>query len=185
MNIHLHGNQTDTQGQAIAAPVVKDPVCGMTVRPETAAGNSEFGGKTWHFCSPSCKKKFDASPETFAKSATQAPSPNHMEKPSLAGMQSSNAHSPSMAKPDSRIYTCPMHPEVRQNGPGSCPKCGMALEPLTADLQAAEENPELKDMLRRFWVSLGLSLPLVAIAMGHLIAGTSLRNPSNGRPALD
>lgn len=210
MNIQHHGNQTEVQGQDGVAPVVKDPICGMTIRLENAAGKSDFGGKTWHFCSLSCKKKFDASPETFAKPAVSTRPPNPTEKPNPTSSQSPKVHNHSMVKSDARIYTCPMHPDVRQNGPGSCPKCGMALEPVspvpisqkpewtcpmhpeivrdqpgscpicgmaleprTISLKE-EENHELKDMLRRFWVSLGLTLPLVAIAMGHLIPGRPL-----------
>jgi P-type Cu+ transporter len=180
MKMHQHGNQTDTQaatqGKDGAGPVVKDPVCGMTVLPDKAAGTSEFADKTWYFCSLNCKKKFDASPESFAKPATQAHPSHPAEKPASPGPNSKqppSVHNHSMMKPDARIYTCPMHPEIVRDQPGSCPICGMALEPRTVSLKE-EENHELKDMLRRFWISLALTLPLVAIAMGHLIPGRPL-----------
>ncbi len=168
MNANIHGSHTDAPGQHCTPPSVKDPICGMTINPKNAAGKTEFGGETWYFCGLSCKKKFDAEPETFAKPAAAPRPPHPTVNPASNSMQSANVHNHSMDKADSRIYTCPMHPEVRQNGPGSCPLCGMALEPLTISLKE-EENHELKDMLRRFWVSLGLSIPLVIIAMGHLI----------------
>ena len=88
-----------------------DPVCGMTVNPETAAGSYEYNGKTYYFCSTHCLHKFQADPEKFLNKPTE----------------------PKAASPRSvaQSYTCPMHPEVRQDKPGSCPKCGMALEPVT------------------------------------------------------
>jgi Cu+-exporting ATPase len=125
---------------------VKDPVCGMDVVPgQSRGGSMEHGGTTYWFCSTSCRDKFTADPARYVT----APGP--------------------AATPDDRIYTCPMHPEVRQRGPGSCPKCGMALEPETA---AADEGPnaELVDMTRRLWVSVALTIPLVALAMGEMLA---------------
>jgi Cu+-exporting ATPase len=107
-----------------------DPICGMTVDPDKAAGSSVRDGQTFYFCSLGCKRKFDAG------------MPPPIEKPGAE-------------------YTCPMHPEVRQIGPGSCPKCGMALEPSVVTLED-EANPELADMSRRFWVSLFFTVPLLA-----------------------
>jgi P-type Cu+ transporter len=127
-----------------------DPVCGMDVTPGAAAGGSaEHGGTTYWFCNPSCRERFIADPARF------------LGPPAPAG-----AHT---AGKDTRVYTCPMHPEVRQVGPGSCPKCGMALEPLEV---TADEGPnhELVDMTRRFWVSLVLTLPVLALAMGEMLA---------------
>jgi Cu+-exporting ATPase len=119
----------------------------MEVEPATAGGGSaEHGGVTYWFCNPSCRERFVADPERFLSGASRAPAPEG----------------------DDRIYTCPMHPEVRQRGPGFCPKCGMALEPETI---TAEEgpNPELADMTRRFWVSAALTVPLLAVAMGDMV----------------
>ena len=130
---------------------VIDPVCGMDVTPGDAAGGSaEHAGTTYWFCNPSCRERFIADPARYLKPLTA---------------------SPSLSSNDPRIYTCPMHPEVRQVGPGSCPKCGMALEPLEV---TADEGPnhELVDMTRRFWVSLALTVPVLALAMGEMLAPT-------------
>jgi Cu+-exporting ATPase len=125
-----------------------DPVCKMKVLPETAAARYEYAGKTYYFCATRCMERFRANPGQFLQAAP-APAPAD----------------------DSAIYTCPMHPEVRQTGPGSCPKCGMALEPeeITADV---DTNPELIDMTRRFRTSVGLTLPVFLIAMSESIPGT-------------
>ncbi len=126
---------------------VVDPVCAMTVDPATSKHQFEHHGQTYHFCSATCRTKFAASPEQYLdKTQPQQP---HV--------------------PEGTIYTCPMHPEIRQIGPGSCPICGMALEPELVTLDAAP-NPELADMSRRFWVGLGLALPVIVLEMGgHLI----------------
>ncbi len=130
---------------------VVDPVCGMDVSPDDAAGGSaEHAGTTYWFCNPSCRERFIADPARFLARPASPPIV------------------PGSGK-DTRIHTCPMDPEVRQVGPGSCPRCGMALEPLevTAD---EGPNPELVDMTRRFWVSLALTVPVLALAMGEMLA---------------
>src|SRR2546423_11875499 len=99
-----------------------DPVCKMKVMPETAAGKYEYRGKTYYFCAKRCQERFQANPSSFLDDATAK----------------SEIQNPKSEIP----YTCPMHPEVRQKGPGSCPKCGMALEPERASL-GDDENPEL------------------------------------------
>src|SRR5687767_11891562 len=116
-----------------------DPVCGMTVAPDSPLRH-DYQGQTYLFCARSCLERFRAEPQKFL--AAPAAAPMHAETDRQA------------------IFTCPMHPEVRQQGPGTCPLCGMALEPLEA---AADEqpNPELADMQGRFWVALALTLPLV------------------------
>jgi len=127
---------------------VKDPVCGMNVEPRHAGGGSaEHQGTTYWFCNPVCREKFVADPARYLE-----------PPPGVGGAEGT------------RIYTCPMHPEVRQVGPGSCPKCGMALEPL--EVTAADEGPsgELVDMTRRFWVSLALTAPVLAVAMSEMVA---------------
>jgi Cu+-exporting ATPase len=121
-----------------------DPVCGMSVDPARAAGSSRIGGRTFYFCSASCKQKFDAN--------QPAPKPK--------------------AAPADASYTCPMHPEIVRDGPGSCPICGMALEPRTITLDDA--NPELEDMSRRFRISVALTVPLVAFAMLRHLPGFDL-----------
>jgi Cu+-exporting ATPase len=135
---------------APAAGGVVDPVCGMTVDPETGQHRADYRGNTYHFCSASCRTKFESAPQQYldrSKGAQQA------------------------AVPEGAIYTCPMHPLIRQVGPGSCPICGMALEPAVATLDAPA-NAELADMTRRFWVGLALALPAVVLEMGgHLVGG--------------
>ena len=134
---------------------VVDPVCGMTVDPATSKNRFDYRGETYHFCSAGCRTKFAADPETWLdKSKPKAPAP------------------------EGAIYTCPMHPEIRQVGPGSCPICGMALEPEVASLDAPP-NPELADMTRRFWIGLVLSIPAVVLEMGgHLVGGHGWVDPT-------
>ncbi len=138
--------------QADATPAVagaKDPVCGMTVDPQKAKHTHTHEGKAYYFCAARCREKFIAEPAKYLKPDVKA-----VEDPAPAGA----------------IYTCPMHPEIRQEGPGACPICGMALEPeiVTAEAQA---NPELADMTRRFWIALGLALPVFALEMGGHMTG--------------
>nr|WP_283812828.1 heavy metal translocating P-type ATPase [Bradyrhizobium tropiciagri] len=122
-----------------------DPVCGMKVNPATAKHRFTYKGEEYLFCSGRCRERFEAEPEKFLK-------PREPEPPAPAGT----------------IYTCPMHPEVRQVGPGSCPICGMALEPEQVSLDDGPD-PELIDMTRRFWIALALTLPVFVLEMGsHL-----------------
>ena len=153
-----------------------DPICGMTVDPAKAAGQHQHAGKNYYFCSRGCLAKFSAAPETFLNKTPQL---QHMPPPmtQLVGITKSLPKSVSPQTPASTQieYTCPMHPEVRQFGPGVCPKCGMALEPLTFALEE-EENPELTDMTRRFWLSLVLTLPVFLLAMAEMIPGQPVQN---------
>jgi len=126
-----------------------DPVCGMTVDPHTAQHRHQHRGRTYYFCSAGCRTKFAAEPEKYLDKEQRAAEP----------------------VPEGTIYTCPMHPEIRQVGPGSCPICGMALEPELASADSGP-NPELADMNRRFWIGLVLTLPVFALEMGaHLVGG--------------
>ncbi|WP_336962924.1 heavy metal translocating P-type ATPase [Sphingobium aquiterrae] len=135
-------------GPVPGAPVVTDPVCGMTVDPAMTEHHAVHAGHDYHFCSAGCRAKFIADPARYLTPAQAASVP--------AG----GAHV---------IYTCPMHPDIRQPGPGSCPICGMALEPETVSAQSGP-NPELADMTRRFWVALALALPVFVLEMGgHLL----------------
>ena len=123
----------------------RDPVCGMTVDPQRTAHRQTVEGQTYYFCSAGCRTKFAADPDKYLKPA------------------------PPPAAPEGALYTCPMHPDVRQVGPGSCPICGMALEPVLATGEAGP-NPELADMTRRFWMGLSLSIPVVMLEMsGHVL----------------
>ena len=127
---------------------VRDPVCGMAVDPATNQHRFEYLGETYYFCSAGCRTKFAADSQAYL-----------------------NKGKPKADVPEGTIYTCPMHPQIRQVGPGSCPICGMALEPEVVSLDTAP-NPELADMTRRFWVGLVLSLPPIVLEMGgHLVGG--------------
>ncbi len=140
-------------GESFAPPVLKDPVCGMTV---TAASehSHEHEGHPFYFCSAGCKAKFIADPKKYLVAPTVA-------APEIA------APATSEVAPVGTIYTCPMHPEVRQDHPGACPKCGMALEPELPSLDD-DENPELTDFRRRFWWTLPLTIIVATLAMvGH------------------
>lgn len=128
--------------------VVKDPVCGMTVDPHKTAHHAEYDGATYYFCSAGCRTKFIADPEKYLTNNALKPKP----------------------APEGTIYTCPMHPEVRQDHPGSCPICGMALEPLIL-LRDSAPNHELADMTRRFWTGVALALPVVVLGMGGELSG--------------
>jgi Cu+-exporting ATPase len=154
---HDHATGHDHHDHHTHSPAtVRDPVCGMTVDPATSKRRFDYRGETYHFCSAGCRTKFAADPVSY------------LEKDSK----------PKAAVPEGAIYTCPMHPEIRQIGPGSCPICGMALEPEVASLDDAP-NPELADMTRRFWIGLVLALPAVILEMGgHLIGGHGWVDPT-------
>jgi P-type Cu+ transporter len=129
-----------------APPDVIDPVCGMTIAPADAVGRVEHGGKTYYFCSDTCLKAFQADPGKFLAT------PRGAAPTASASTQ----------------WTCPMHPEIVRDQPGSCPICGMALEPRTVSLDEGP-NPELADLSRRFWISTALTVPLLVGAMGGFI----------------
>ena len=133
-----------------AATTVRDPVCGMDVDPATSKHSLKYREETYHFCSAGCRSKFEAAPEHY--------------------LGNKNEKRPAEV-PAGTIYTCPMHPQIRQAGPGSCPICGMALEPEVASLDAPP-NPELADMTRRFWIGLALSIPPVVLEMGGHLVGS-------------
>src|SRR5262245_60361895 len=142
-------------GNEPAATLPRDPVCGMSVDPARAAGSWEYKGQRYYFCNPSCLTRFQADPEHYLHHGPMgmAPAPAPPSKPAAG---------------EKVEYFCPMDPEVISDKPGSCPKCGMALEPRTI---AADEgpNPELVDMSRRFWVGLALTLPLMVVSMGQMV----------------
>jgi len=142
-----------------SASSVVDPVCGMKVDPDNAAGSFAYQGKTYYFCSKHCLHRFSENPETFLNPAPQP----------LIGI----SRQPKPVARDQK-YTCPMHPEIVRDGPGSCPICGMALEPMTVSLDQ-EENPELIDMTRRFWIAVVLTIPVFALGMSDLIPGQPLQ----------
>jgi Cu+-exporting ATPase len=136
---------------------VLDPVCGMTISPADAVGTSDYKGQTYHFCSESCLKQFRADPASFVEPARRA------------------SVEPPAAPERAAEYTCPMHPEIRQIGPGACPICGMALEPVTVTLDEGP-NEELADMERRFTWSLVLTAPILALMIDEFIPGQPLHH---------
>ena len=137
-----------------ASAVVVDPVCGMTVDPERTPFRWQHEGRPYFFCSVSCRQRFQESPEAF--------------------QERSGPPSSAPAALPGTTYTCPMHPQIVRPGPGTCPICGMALEPRVVTA-AEERNPELVDMSRRFWASLALTIPILGIAMGEMLPIGSLR----------
>jgi Cu+-exporting ATPase len=152
--------------------LVGDPVCGMTVDPSRAP-SADHGGATYYFCSPGCRDKFIADPEKYLRSELHAQggrAAGHHAQRTLARHEHSasvNGQGPHEA-PAGTIWTCPMHPEIRRSGPGSCPICGMALEPLTPTAEEGE-NAELADMKRRFWVCVVLTVPLLLTMLGEFV----------------
>ena len=160
---------------------VKDPVCGMSVSPDSAH-HAEYQGRTWHFCSRHCRSRFEERPEHYIGDtpAREAPAngagtaytcPMHpdVRRPEpddcpACGM----ALEPETPQPSRVEYTCPMHPEVVQDAPGACPKCGMALEPRTVTADTGPST-ELIAMTRRFRVGVALSVPLLILAMGGIV----------------
>ena len=139
-----------------ASTKAKDPVCGMTVDPATTPHRHVHGGESYFFCSAGCRTKFTADPGKYLN-------PSGCE--------------PAAPMPAGTTFTCPMHPEVRQQGPGSCPICGMALEPEMPTANAGP-NPELADMTRRFWIGLVLTVPVVALEMGGHLFGWHPLSPA-------
>jgi Cu+-exporting ATPase len=196
---------------ANSATAVKDPVCGMNVNPATAKHHLEHAGKSVYFCCAPCAEKFKANPEKYlteaarpvssslvalhipvSRPAATAPVANPGSAtqttyvcPMCPEVQASKPGScpscgmalePTIPLAATRTeYTCPMHPEIVRPGPGSCPICGMALEPRTVTA-TEEENPELRDMTRRFWISLSLTVPLLAIAMVDMLPGMPIEH---------
>src|SRR6185503_11205389 len=150
-----------------------DPVCGMTVDPDTTPYRLEHAGRTYLFCGRSCVERFRADPEGFLAGKHprgMAPGPAPAPIALQVGRSTGGRGPAPPPAADARTYTCPMHPEVRRQGPGSCPKCGMALEPL--EVSAGEEerpDPELGEMSRRLRVSAILTAPLLVLAMGHML----------------
>jgi Cu+-exporting ATPase len=139
-----------------------DPVCGMMVDPSKAAVSAEHHGVTVYFCSESCAAKFRAAPEKYVKAKPDAAPPHLAAKIGPQGE-----------------YTCPMHPEVKQTGPGSCPKCGMALEP--REVIAEDSNPELADMTRRLWISVALAVPMLALMVSAFLPSMPMQHLFSAR----
>ena len=143
----------------------RDPVCGMTVDPARAAATTEHAGTTYYFCSAGCAAKFRAEPEKYLAAPQATLPPGRADLVKFDEFKLAPA-----AAANSAEYTCPMHPEIVRSKPGSCPICGMALEPRTAAAEE-EENPELVSMTRRFWTSVALAIPVLALGMSDMIPG--------------
>ncbi|MEY2150365.1 heavy metal translocating P-type ATPase [Rhodanobacter sp. 115] len=150
-----HGNHAANSGASAKRPgaTSTDLVCGMSVDPDSAQHRAEHDGRTWYFCSARCREKFVADPSAWT-----------------------GERKPSPEAPAGTLYTCPMHPEVEQVGPGDCPKCGMALEPMLPDADA-DNGGELAAMTRRFWTLLALTAPVFVLAMGPHLFGWHLPPP--------
>ncbi|MEC5292570.1 heavy metal translocating P-type ATPase [Aurantimonas sp. C2-6-R+9] len=165
MNKHEPQDHSHHQhGHASVSPddrTVKDPVCGMTVALDQGKPSREYSGETYYFCSQKCHDKFAADPESFLSG-----------KPDRKEM------------PEGTIYTCPMHPEIEQVGPGDCPICGMALEPKGVPIGEEGPNPELVDFSRRFWVGAALTVPLLILMMTPYLGITFFRELFGERMSL-
>ncbi|MEW6634581.1 MAG: heavy metal translocating P-type ATPase [Pseudomonadota bacterium] len=202
---HSHGASCcSAKGAAPAAEaVIRDPVCGMTVDPKAGKPTAEHGGRTFHFCSERCRAKFAAEPESYLTAtdpvcgmSVDRASAKHFARHEGQGFYfcSSGCKGKFEADPQKYLsgrpepqpmpkgtqYTCPMHPEIVRDKPGSCPICGMALEPMGVPTGEEGPNPELVDFTRRFWVSAVLSLPLLVIAMAPML-GFSFESLIDGR----
>jgi Cu+-exporting ATPase len=158
---HLPMNSVSRGESALA----KDPVCGMSVDPATAKHRADHAGAPFFFCSGGCREKFVADPARYLAESGHAPPGAAHDHAHRAGASPLLTPAPAGA-----IYTCPMHPQIRQDHPGACPICGMALEPEVAT-QATGPSAELIDMTRRFWVALALSIPVFVLEMGGHLAG--------------
>lgn len=193
---HAHGSCCSTKGAVpTTKSVVRDPVCGMTVDPVAGKATTEHNGHPYHFCSQGCRAKFVAEPEKFLTAtdpvcgmSVDRATARHFARHEGQGFYfcSAACQAKFEAEPQKYLgdrpapqpmpkgtqYTCPMHPEIIRDKPGSCPICGMALEPMGVPTGDEGPNPELVDFTRRFWVSAALSVPLLIIAMAPMIGLT-------------
>jgi P-type Cu+ transporter len=198
---HDHGDTATKAAPAVKAapaadaPIVRDPVCGMTVDPTAGKPTYDHDGQTYHFCSDSCVKKFSAAPADYLTSidpvcgmTVKRAAAKHFARHNGQGVYfcsggcktkfeadpekyADGVPEPEVM-PEGTIYGCPMDPEIEQEGPGTCPICGMALEPLGIPDMDAGPNPELVDFTRRFWIGAAMTVPLLVLAMGPFIGFT-------------
>jgi len=177
---------------ASEAQLVRDPVCGMTVDPQVSSHHAEHGGQAFHFCSAHCRDKFLADPERYldgaevsGKSSGGATCHHDHDDHKHGGEAPKDGRYDTVpAGYSGTVYTCPMHPEVRQTKPGSCPLCGMGLELESAAMAEEGPNPELVDFTRRFWIGAVLTVPLLVLSMGHFFGLGGLRHAIGERTAL-
>ncbi len=189
---HSHSHATHAKAALTADPVIRDPVCGITVDPEAGKPTASYQGHTYHFCSAGCRTKFMATPDQYL-TATDPVCGMDVDRSTAKfihkhegerfyfcsqGCATKFEAEPGKylgdrpkaeAMPAGTQYTCPMHPEIIKDGPGDCPICGMALEPMGVPASDAGPNPELVDFTRRFWVSAVLSVPLLLLTMGPMV----------------
>lgn len=202
---HSHGGSCCSAKTAAPAAeaVIRDPVCGMTVDPAAGKPTAEHGGRTFHFCSERCRTKFVAEPESYLTAtdpvcgmSVDRASARHFVRHDGKGLYFCSAacqgkfeaepakylagRPEPQPMPKGTQYTCPMHPEIIRDKPGSCPICGMALEPMGVPTGDEGPNPELVDFTRRFWVSAALSAPLLIFAMAPML-GLSFESLIDGR----
>ncbi|HEY7616337.1 MAG TPA: HAD-IC family P-type ATPase, partial [Terriglobales bacterium] len=190
-----HNSGLVTLGIPASAAKAKDPVCGMEVDPALGKYHLQHAGQTFHFCSAACLEKVKANPDEWISAAPPLGARRHTHAsdtktqasyvcPMCPEIKESKpgpcpkcgmALEPETPVPTRIEYTCPMHPEIVRPGPGTCPICGMGLEPRTVTAQE-EENPELRDMTRRFWTSLVLTAPLLGVAMADMSPGVPVQD---------
>jgi Cu+-exporting ATPase len=174
---------------------VVDPVCGMKILPEKAAGQQEYEGQTYYFCGKSCVEKFKSDPASFlTPKPKQSPVPSapnaagytcpmhpevHKDGPGDCPKCGMALEPETISAPTTKTqYTCPMHPQIIRDEPGNCPICGMTLEPMT--VTGVDANPELDSMTRRFWISAALTLPLLAIMVSDFLPGHPIQELLKG-----
>ncbi len=189
---HTHGRGSHAHPHDADEAVIRDPVCGMTVDVSKGKPSAEYGGHTYHFCSQGCRDRFVADPGAYL-TATDAVCGMSVDRSTARFFErhagesfyfcSKGCHDKFMAEPDAHLgeakpakpmpkatkYTCPMHPEIVRDEPGSCPKCGMALEPMGVPAEDEGPNAELVDFTRRFWISTACSVPLLVLTMGPMV----------------
>ena len=179
-NAVQHNNQTASEqtlspDEGHVLHKVRDPVCGMAILPDRAHSSIRYQDHQLYFCSASCESKFKAHPDRYlTEDASEHSHHHHHDHHEVSPDQIKQPHNQAEKENSEGVWTCPMHPEIRRSGPGSCPVCGMALEPLVATASTGPSD-ELHDMTRRFWLGLLLAFPVLVLEMGsHLFP--DLRN---------
>lgn len=172
-NNQTASEQTSSPDESHALHKVRDPVCGMVILPDKAHSSIRYQDHQLYFCSASCESKFKAHPDHyFTEDASEHH--HHHDHHEVSPDKIKQSHRQAEKEISEGVWTCPMHPEIRRSGPGSCPVCGMALEPLVATASTGTSD-ELRDMTRRFWLGLLLAFPVLILEMGsHLFP--ALRN---------
>ncbi len=188
------------------AALVRDPVCAMTMDPQAGKPTYEHDGRVFHFCGPRCRDKFEAAPEDYVEAtdpvcdmSVERATARHVAKHAgqrfyfcSASCQEKFEGDPTSyldgqpapeRMPEGTLYTCPMHPEIIQDGPGNCPICGMALEPMGVPTGDEGPNPELVDFTRRLWIGAMLAIPILVLTMGPLV-GLPVREWIGEREAI-